>query len=806
METLLNDIRYGFRMLRKTPGFTAVALITLMLGIGANVAIFTIVYGVLLRPLPYANPGRLVQVYDANPERATTFGPFSPQDYDDLVRQNEAFESLAAYWYAPGLSGKLLAGDGEPMRLETAYVTFPFFSTLGISPARGRTFVEEENVAGKDRSIVLSDSLWRRRFGADPAIVGRAIPIDGTKFTVVGIMPSSFQFPAPRVDAWVPISLLGDDDIPHRRGIRWMSVVARLKAGQTIASAQAATGLILQRLERAYPDSNAGWGHAVVQGLHEATVGQVRPAIVVLWTGVMLVLLIACANVANLLLARGTGRARELAIRTALGAARRRVVMQLIREGVLLSLLGGAASFLLMSWVVLAMVRLGAGSIPRPSDVRLDTTVVLFALLVSGLSGVIFSVVPALRLTRQDIYSALKESGPTSTASGRHQGVRGLLVVGEIALACMLLVASGLVLKSFWRLINTDPGFEMRNVLVVPLEIPMHKYQGRMAAYRDTLLRRIAELPGVVAVGASKTMPLQGGGEPYRFTIEGRQGGPVEVFPRAGVYIVSQGYFRALGIPIVSGRVFDERDFAENHKVAVINRALARQYWPGEDPVGKYLSAGKGRLEIIGVVGDVRNEGLADDPAAAIYGPMSLFPRIALNLFIRTSTDPMAISGAVRHAIRAVEPEQPVEQMAPLAQVVRGTVSQPRFLSVLLGLFGGVALVLAAVGVFGVISYSVQERTHEIGVRMALGARPGDVLRLVLSGSACLTGIGVALGLLGALLSSHLLTKLLYGIGPRDPATLVAVTVLLGGVALLAAYLPARRAARVDPMVALRHE
>jgi predicted permease len=811
MESWLTDLRYGLRTLAKSPGFTLVALLTLGLGIGANAAIFSVVQGVLLRPLPYQEPERLVRVFHTHAEQGVMDGAFSPQDFDDLARElagpRGPWERLGAYFFTPGLSGLTLTGEGEPRRLEAAMVGAGFFPALGVEAARGRTLRPEENVPGADRVVMLSDRLWRRSFGADPRIVGGTLRLDGEAYTVAGVMPPSFQFPAREVDVWAPISLIAEDDIPHRRSLRWMHVVGRLRPGTSLARADAQTDALLARLAAAYPGSNEGWSAGRILPLHEALVGDVRPALVVLLAAVAGVLLIACANLANLLLARATTRGRELAVRAALGAGRRRLVRQLLIESVVLALAGGALGLLLAVWGVDALVALAAGDLPRPDEVGPDAGVVAFTFALSLLTGLAFGLLPAFRASRlADLHGVLKEGGRGGGGGRGRSLARNGLIVAETALAVVLLVGAGLMLRSFRALLDVDPGFRAENVLSLSLTFPdtTDAEPDRMAV-RDEVVRRVEALPGVIAAGGAKTMPLAGGGEPYGYTVPGRSGALAEVQPQAGVFIVTPGYFRALGIPVLAGRAFNDRD-GEEHPAIVVNRALARQVWPGEPAVGKALMLGEFRLEIVGVVGDVRSAGLAADPGSAVYVPSTLAPRSTMKLFVRTASDPLALAGAVREAIWQVDRDLPISEVAALPQVVAADVARPRFLSVLLTLFGALALTLAAIGLYGVVAYGVGQRTHEIGIRMALGAGRARVLRNVVGQGMRWTLLGLALGLAGAFAATRLLAGLLFGVAPTDAVTFAGVALLLAAAAALASWVPARRAAATDPLTALRSE
>ncbi len=809
MDILLHDLRYAVRQLRKSPGFTAVAAATLALGIGANTAIVSLVSGTLLAPLPYQEPDRLVRVAHRTAEQGVVDASFSREDFADLVDLVAGARGLAAsgsWWYTPRQSGISLAGGGEPQRLEAAYVSAGFFPTLGVAAARGRTLVPGENVAGADRAVVLSDHLWRRRFGAEPALVGRTVNLDGEPFEVVGVMPPSFTFPAEAVDVWIPVSLIGEDDIPHLRGLRWMSAVARLAPGVTPAAAAAEAEGVFRRLAATYPATNEGWERSAVIPLHEAVMGDVRRPLLVLLAGVALVLVVACANLANLLLARGAARTREVAVRAAIGASRRRLVRQLLTESLVLAALGGAAGLVLAVWGIDALAAFGAAEVPRLAEVRPDGLTVLVTLALTGATGLLTGLLPALQTSAAGLAGTLQEEG-RGTAGGRGRArLRSVLVVAETALATLLLVGAGLLLHSFWKLVTVDPGFRSDGVLALSITVPEFDSDAKRATYRDNLLARIAEIPGVAAVGGAKTLPLAGGGEPYEFSLPDGRGGRSAVELKSGAYIVTPGYFPALGIPLLAGRDFDRRD-DEDHLALVVNQSLARRLWPGKDAVGQKLWLGEEwAFEVVGVVGDVRNDGLAAPAESALYVPAAVFQRSSVKLFVRADPGlaPQALAAPVRQAIWEIDPRQPIAGMAPLRQLVAGTVARPRLFAVLLGTFSAAAVALAGLGLYGVIAFGVRRRTREIGVRMALGAGRGAVTRLVVSEGAALAGAGVALGLVAAFALARLLRGLLFGIAETDPSTYAAAALLVAAVALLASWLPARRAARLDPYSALR--
>ncbi len=805
MTALVQDLRFAFRTFAKTPAFTAVVVLTLALGIGANTAIFSVVRGVLVKSLPYRDPDRLVRIGHVRAEGGRAGASFSPQDFEDLARERPGLSSAAAYEFTPGLSGLNLLGKGEPFRVPACFVSPDFFETLGVPPAAGRILRREENTPGRDRVAVVSERLRARVLGAGAA-AGSTLLLDGRPFTVVGVMPRSFQFPAPEVDLWVPVSLEGEDSVPHRREVRWLSVLGRLSPGATLEQARAGVSALFSRLESAYPDSNRGFGRALLVPLETSLLGEVRTPLLVLLGAVGLVLLIACANVANLLLARSTARRREIAIRTALGARPARIARQLLTESVVLALWGGALGLLLAQWGMDGLVSLTRGRIPRSEEIRLDATVALFTLGVSLLTGILFGLLPALRALAPDVAPALEAGGRGGT--GSRADVRRGLVIAETVLAAVLLTGAGLLAKSFWRLMQVPSGLAAERVLALSITIPDWKYpddQGQ-ETYRTELLQRLRGLPGVLAAGGSKTMPLSGGGEPYRVSVPGRAEPPDLIQPVSGVLIVTPGYFAALGIPIVKGREFTEGDLSTKARVLVVNQALARQLWPGEDPIGKALMFGRSRIEIIGVAGDVRHEGLRARAGSAIYVPISLFPRSSLKIFLRTAGDPLAVASSARAAIRSLQPDQAISDIAPLAEAVSETAAQPRFVATMLLIFAALALLLAGSGLYAVTSYGVAQRTREIGVRMALGADRRDVLLLVVSEALKTSAVGLVLGLAASAAASRLLGGLLFGIGPFDVSVLTAATLFLLAASVLASSAPAVRASRLDPMAALRTE
>ncbi len=807
MSTLLDDLRFARRSFAKNPGFTAIVLATLALGIGSVVAIFSIANGVLVQPLPYKNPDRLVRIGHVQADSAVPGASFSPQDIEDLEAAHPGLAGVASWNYFPNQSTMALTGAGEPERLPAANVSGSFFQTLGMPALAGRTLSRDDDRPGRDHVAVISSALWKRRFGSDRALLGRPIVLDGTPFEVVGVVSSAFEIPSAEVDVWTPLSTVGEDSVPHKREVRWLEVVGRLAPDATIDSARSGMDALFTRLARQYPDSNAGFEHARVIPLATALTGDVRTPIWVLLGAVSVVLLIGCVNVANLLLARASSRQREIAIRAALGAARGRLVRQLLTESLLLSLVGGLLGLVLARWGIDALMAFSGGHVPRATGVRMDGGIVLFALALSVATGVAFGLLPALFAARGSLRGALEGSGGRGgTESRGGLALRRGLVVGEITLAVALLVGAGLLLRSFWRLTHADPGLRADSVLTLSITVPEALYvDDKDIPYRWAMLRTLRAVPGVVAAGASKTLPLHSGGEAYGFAVEGRP--ELKAYkPDGGAIIVTPGYFSALSIPILRGRDFTDSDMETAEPVLLVNRTLARTLWDTADPIGKGLSIGKTRFNVIGLVGDVRVEGLARAPRGAVYVPMSRFPRGTLKFYLRTSGDPLALAASARAAIHRMDPDQAISGVAPLSAVVSDTVARPRFLTLLVGVFGAAALLLAAIGVYGVISFSVSRRTREIGVRIALGADRAAVRRLVLREGMSLAGAGLALGILVALAVSRTLSSVLFETRTQDPLTLVAVGALLLVVALLACAIPARRAANLDPQQALRVE
>ena len=818
MRILLQDLRYGLRMLMKHPGFTLVAVLTLALGIGANTAIFSVVNAIVLRPLPFAEPDRLVQVWETMPGNDRRW--VAPGNFIDWRNQAQAFEQIAGYANA----NLNLTGEGEPERLTGAAVTDNLFSTLGVKAAKGRTFLPEDVLREDGRVAVLSDGLWQRRFGADPNIVGKNLLLDDKSYTVIGVMPEGFGFPA-QAEIWVlgtrgsavPPSLTAQfpkSDLTTERDIHIYSAVARLKPNATLEQAQSEMSAIASRLAQAYPETNGGLGVNVIR-LHQQIVGGVQSLLFILLGAVAFVLLIACTNVANLLLAHATERERELAIRLALGAGRFRLIRQMLTESMLLSLTGGAIGLLLAMWGVDLFVGLSPGDIPRLSEIGVDGRLLGFTLLISLVTGVGFGLLPALQATRLDPQHALKEGGTKATEGRRRRRARNLLVVSEIALAQVLLIGAGLLIVSFMRLQAVDPGFNPSNLLTARMSLSVTKYsdQNKKIAFYNQVLERLQAIPGVRSAGLVMNLPLSGSNMNRGFLVEGRPEAKPDENVSVDYQVTSPGYFSTMEIPIIKGRAFTELDTEGRPRVAIINEIMARKYFPGEDPIGKRIAFGEANKEeswrtIVGVAGNVRHASINEQPFPGAYTPYAQdresWSRIALVL--RANGNPESLAAAVRKEISAIDPQQPVSNIQTMEQLMAASIKRPRFIMLLLGLLASIALALSVVGIYGLISYSITERTHEIGVRMALGAQAGDVLRMVVGQGLKLILVGLTIGVAGAFALTRLMSSLLFGVSTVDPVTFLGVSALLAMAALLACYIPARRATRVDPMVALRYE
>lgn len=816
IENFIQDIRYGLRTLRKNPGFTAVAVLTLALGIGANTAIFSVVDAVVLRPLPYQNPDRLVMVKESIPLAGPDPIPVCAPDVMTFQRQNQAFESVAAF-----RGGQFdLSGQGEPERITAERVNSGLFSLLGVEPALGRAFTADEDTPGHALAI-LSDALWRRRFGAEPGVVGRTVSLDRKPYTVIGVMPPGFAFPlrgmeqGDAADVFVPIAFTKDQLADEGDNFDY-SVVARLKSGTNLARANADVNAIAYRILQTYPPEyrdRIKLG-AVALPLSGQVVGKVRTLLLLLLGAVGFVLLIACANVANLLLTRASHRQSEIAIRLALGAGRSRLVRQLVTENLLLALAGAGLGLILALEIMPGLVAWMPANIPQVHPIGLNLSVLIFAMALAPLTCLIFGVAPVVAAARSDLNSTLKEGGRSAQQGRRHDGLRSALVVAEVALSLVLLVGAGLLVRSFERVLTTSPGFEPSHLLTASLSLPETEYkqEQQIRGFYRELLSRLENVPGVKSVGASTDLPLEAGWN-HIFTPEGNQapaGGGLNLSWHS---VVLGNYLQTIGVPLVRGRYFNSQDTPNSTHVLIVSESLARRYWPNRDPIGKRLKWGPPEskdawLTIVGVVGDVK-QGALDAPTIQhtyeSYEQHNI-PGNAMNVAVRAAANPAGLASALRAAVWGLDRQLAVAQIRTMDELIGESTAPRRFNLYLVAAFAGLALALAAIGIYGVISYSVAQRTHEFGIRIALGAERGDVLGHVVGQGAILMGLGILIGIIGALGLSRLMANMLYGVKPTDPATLIAVSLILTAVALLACYIPARRATKIAPMVALRHE
>jgi putative ABC transport system permease protein len=807
MDNFWQDLRYGMRMLLKHKSVTAIAVLSLALGIGANTAIFSLVDAVLLRPLPFHEPDRLVMVWEEASRIGFPRNTPAPANYADWKAQNQSFEDLAALRYG----SYNLTDENEPEKVEAQAVTANFFPLLGVVPVRGRSFAPEEDQPEGNKVVLLSYSLWQRRFGGDPELIGKELLLDGQQHTVIGVMPSGFQFLAKETDMWLPMAFTARD--LANRGGHYLTVVGRLKPGVTLAQGQDDIAAITHHINETNPTPGFELGSVVIS-LREQLAGNVRPMLLVLLGAVGLVLLIACANIANLLLARGAARYREIAVRTALGAGRHRIVRQLLTESMLLAVAGGVAG-LFIAWLSFSFLKqIIPSSMALNANVQIDAKVFGFMLLLSLFTGIIFGLTPALQAARIDLNVVLKQGGGRTGTGAGHRRLRGALVVTEIALALVLLVGAGLLIQTFLRLRALDIGVNPENVLTLRTSLPRSKYSElpKRVAFYEQVLERVRALPGVVAAGYTSAVPLTWKGGTNGFTVEGADPQPGQ---DANTRQVSAGYMETMNINLRQGRFFDDHDDAQSQPVTIINETMARQYWPGESALGKRFKVGSiddqvPWITIVGIVGDIKEMGLEAPPKAEMFFPYQQLPRVLWNmprdLTVRTTGDPLSLVAAVRQAVWSVDPAQPVSNVRTMEDILSGEVTQRRITMTLLAAFAGLALLLASLGIYGVLSYAVAQRTQEIGIRMALGANRLEVLRLVMGDGLRLAGAGVAIGLGVSLALTQLMTRLLFGVTASDPRTLAGVTLLLLTVALVACYVPARRAARVDPMVALRNE
>ena len=810
-ETIWQDLKFALRMLRKNPGFAAVAMLTLALGIGANTAIFSVVHAVLLRPLPYRDADQLLAISQTDRASGTTGVPVSFTKFTEIGEQNKSLASIAAFYpYTPSL-----VSEHQPELVNAARVSADLFRVLGITPLLGRGFLPEEEAPGSHDVAILGDGFWHSHFAADPGLLGKTLSLDGRRVTVVGVLPASFHFPLqfPEPDVWLPrvseSSFLTPQQI--HSGAGYLSVIARMRSGETLSRVQAELSAIDGRYRQQFGSYVDATKYSLAAtSLSEGLVGPLRASLLVLLAAVGFVLLIACANLASLLLARATSRDREIGIRKALGATRSRLVRQLLSESLLLALSGGALGVLLASTLMPALRTLSPGTVPRLAEASIDGSVLLFSLLLCALTGVLFGLMPSLQAAGKELQETLKEGSRTSSEGGHRARFRAFLVVAEIGMALVLMTCAGLLIESFARLMHVNPGLSPSKVMTFPLTLPPVRYpqaQQQEAFYRQ-LLERVRTIPGVAAAGATSYLPLSGGARFGFFCPEGRACLGIGKDPVIAMRQVSPGYFDTVRTPLLRGRVFTEKDTAGGLPVVVVNQTTATRYWPGQDPIGKHLANSRDRVqrEIVGVVADVKFGGLNAANTEEMYLPMAQAPWLTMTLVVRSGVKPQPLVTAVRAKIAESDPDLPVAGILSMDDVVSTSVAQPRIIMQFVGVFAGFALLLAAIGIYGVMAYSVTARKQEMGIRVALGARPADILRLVVGQGMRMTLLGVALGVAVSLALTRLLASLLFGVRATDPLVFSAAALLLVGVASLACYLPARRATRVDPIIVLRYE
>jgi putative ABC transport system permease protein len=814
VESLIRDIRYGLRQLRRNPGFTVVAVITLALGIGANTAIFSVVNAVLLRPLSFQDPARLVTIWEADERDASNIGPASYPDLFDWRAQNRVFKQMASF----RTYDFTLVGTGQPIHLSGAIVSGNLFALLGVKPSLGRTFLPQENkpggMSGND-AVILSHRLWQTQFGSDYRILGKTIRLNDHNFTIVGVMPTGFAFPvqAEPVQLWVTMAVdsvgtPGNSPLTAQRGNHSIEVVARLKPHVTVAQAQAALDIVARKLETQYALTSYHRGAVKLVPEFEEIVGNARTLLWVLLGAVGIVLLIACVNVGNLMLARAMTRRKEIAVRVALGAGRLRIVRQLLTESVLLSVIAGALGGPLAFMATKLFVNLSPGNIPRLNHIAVDSRVLGFTLLVSLVTGVLFGLVPVVGTSRPHLNESLKEGDRSLTPFTRRDRTRRWLVIGEVALAMVLLVGAGLLVQSLVSLLEVNPGFDLSRTLTFSVGLPDVRYpSAKRIAFFHSLLSRIKVLPAVMSDAAVAPLPLSGGSWGANFQIEGQ---PLTIKERAitNLRAITPDYFRTMRIPLLRGREFSQEDGVKSRPVIIINQTFARRFFRQENSIGQHIEVPLNGImrDVVGVVGDVKHANLATGSGLEVYLPYAQWTPSFMSVVVRTGNDPRGLINATRKEVRLLDKELPIFDVKPFDQYVTQSVAEPRFSALVLSSFGGLSLFLTAIGLYGVIGYAIAERTHEIGIRVALGAQKRDVLGMVVGQGVKLAAIGVGVGIVGALGVTRFISCLLYGVKPTDPLTIAAVAVILLAVALLACYIPARRAAKVDPMVALRHE
>ena len=817
---MIREFRLAFRSLVKTPGFALVAVITIALAIAANTAVFSLVNALLIRPLPFKAPQELVLLFEKFAAQGLDQIPVSAPEYLDWEKQTRSYERIAAFNFA---DFNLTGGD-MPERIPGAVVTPSLFPLLGVAPIKGRVFNDSEFGEGNDGVVMISERLWRRRFNSDPQLVGTQVSVNGRSFTVVGIMPANFEFPLPlfgvqggtfaeRADMWKPIAFTKNE--LESRGSRSYGVIGRLKAGTTMAQAQAEADTVVANWFPLFPDNykaSTKFG-ATIYPMHDLVIGGMRPALMILLGAVAMVLLIACANLTTMLLARAGAREREFAIRLALGAGRMQLVRQMLSESVLLALVGGSAGVLLAIWGLDLLRSIGTQTVPRLAEVNLDLRVLLVTLGVAVGTGIVIGLIPALASGKPELTEALKEGGRGATSGLRRNRLRNALVIAEVAFALVLLVGASLLLKSFVRLQNVHPGFESKNVLTMEVALPVLKYpRGKpVADFYAEITRRVKALPGVEAAAFTTILPLSGSNSDSSFGIEGRDPNVDKVYPDEEIRVVTPEYFSVLKVPLLQGRVFTAADQFDGPGVVIVNNSFAKKWFPNQDVIGKRITFSDTRkpdvkwITIVGLVGDMRHNGLDRDPKPEYYVAHNQSPYRGMILAVRSTQDPRSLTSAIRREITRLDPDLPAANARTLEHVAADSIAPRRLSVVLIGVFAAVALVLASVGIYGVMSFLVVQRTHEMGVRMALGAQRGDVLRLVIGRAAKLVLIGVTVGLVLGVMSSRALQAMLFNVGAFDPTTFLGVTFALIGVSLVASYIPAVRATRADPMIALGH-
>ena len=803
MDTLLKDLRYAMRALLRRPAFTVVAVITLALGIGANTAIFSVVQGVLLEPLPYPEPDRLVALRQSNstnvPAQPDT--QIAPGNFLEWQRQSTSFSSLAAYRTV----SYNLSGDGNPERLLAGRVSSGLFKQLGAHPLLGRDFLDEEDQPGHEKVVLISEGLWQRRFGANANVIGQSLKLDGEDYAVVGVMPASFRLPDQRErELWTPIAFKDSERTLYQA--RYIEAIGRLKPEVSFTQAQAEMTAIAARLAQDHPDANTGWTIRV-RPLLDFVVGDIKTVLWVLFSAVALVLLIACANVTNLLLARATTRQKEMAVRAALGAGRARIVRQLATESFLLAVLGGLAAWPLAYWGLRGLIAAAPADLPRLASVNIDNRTLLFTFGVTLLTAILFVLAPALQVLKFDSNPALKDQRSRSV---HQQRIGNLLIASEVALALILLVGGGLLLRTVWQLNHVDAGFDERNALAVTVQLPEKKYADpeQIARFSDELVKQVGSIPSVTATGVARILPIVHD-LPTAFYFEGRPRPKDSDLPQTNYSAVSPEYFKAMGIPLIAGRAFTEHDTHGAARVAIISQSFAQRFFPNGDAIGQRINVQTGPesyREIVGIVGDVKQNGLTKETRPHTYEPFAQAPNQFMTLIVRSTSDPKSLVPAVRSKVLALDSDLPLQRVTTLDRVISNSIRQQSFTSLVLSVFAGVALLLAAAGLYGVISYSVAQRTHELGIRVALGAQVKDVMQMVLRQGLTFVVIGEVAGIIGAFALTRLLDGLLFGVTPTDAATFITVTIGLTFIALLACYVPARRATKVDPLVALRYE